>query len=120
MSVAIISNEITYSKSGDYQIPEIAIPRQNQPLGRFGMMRKDYLNQHRGILYTTMAMKGTLFPHCLEVESQANLRLELMTEELSAQNPPPNKVTDPMGWTAHMNNLKAQAEEVITNELIYN
>ena len=117
---AAITSEITYSKSGDYLIPDLTIPRQNQPLGRFGMMRKDYLNKHRGILYTIFSMKGTLFPHCLEIENQANIRLDLMMEELSAKNPPPNKETDPMGWTAHMNSLKAQAEEVILSELIYN
>jgi len=42
-------------------------------------------------------MKGILFPHCLEIENQANQRLELMVEELSAQTPPPSKQTDPMG-----------------------
>ena len=116
---AATTREITYSRSGEYLIPEIAIPPQNQTLGRFGMMRKDYLNKHRGILYTMFSMKGTLFPHCLEVENQANIRLNLMMEELSAKNPPPSKEADPMGWTAHMNNLKAQAEELIIAELIY-
>jgi hypothetical protein len=110
---------ITYSKHGDYQIPDITIPEQAQSLGRFGMMRKDYLNKHRGILYSVFAMKGTLFPHCLEIEGQANERLERMMEQLIARMPPPDKSSDPMGWTAHMNNLKAQAEEAIVREWIY-
>ena len=110
---------ITYSKHGDYLLPDITIPEQTEALGRYGMMRKDYLNKHRGVLYTIFSMRGTLFPHCLEIENQANERLERMMEELTAQTPPPDKAADPMGWTAHMNNLKAQAEDTIIYELIY-
>ncbi|MDL2233177.1 TnpV protein [Ruminococcaceae bacterium OttesenSCG-928-L11] len=111
-------NEITYSKNGDYLVPDIAIP-ETAALGKYGMMRKNYLRQHRPTLYTNFTLAGTLFPHCLEIEMAATERLELMMPKLMAKNPPPNKATDPMGWTAHMNSLKAGAEEIILSELIY-
>jgi hypothetical protein len=84
------------------------------------MMRKHYLQNHRGTLYSRFALQGKLYPHCLEIERTANERLERMMKELAAQNPPPDRATDPIGWAAHMNSLKAGVEEVIFTELIYN
>jgi hypothetical protein len=110
--------EITYSKAGDYLTPDIAI-RESRPLGKYGMMRKNYLKDHRPILYNKLALTEELFPHCLEIEETASERLELMMKQLTAQNLPPDKAADPIGWAAHMNSLKAQAEEAIYSELIY-
>lgn len=109
--------EITYTQNGDYLIPDIAI-EETESLGKYGMMRKNYLREHRPILYSNFTLTGTLFPHCLEIEKTANERLNLMLPQLLAKNPPPDKATDPMGWTAHMNSLKAGAEEMIFTELI--
>jgi len=111
-------SELTYSKSGNYLLPDIQI-RETPALGKYGMMRKSFLCEHRPTLYTNLLLKETLFPHCLEIEQAANDRLELMMSELIAKDPPPDKETDPMGWAAHMNSLKAQAEETIFAELIY-
>ena len=111
-------NGLTYTHNGDHLIPDIAI-RGVPPLGRYGMMRKDYLREHRPILYSNLALKEELFPHCLEIGEEAEARLEPMMAELISRNPPPDKASDPMGWAAHMNSLKAQAEEVILSELIY-
>ncbi|MDR1703658.1 MAG: TnpV protein [Clostridiales bacterium] len=112
-------SEITYTQTGDYLIPDITI-QETEPLGKYGMMRKHYLQEHREILYTTFALQGKLFPHCLEIEKTANERLERMMAELAERNPPTDKAADPLGWAAHMNSLKAQAEEAILAELIYN
>ena len=110
--------ELAYIKAGDYLIPDIAA-RGSRPLGKYGMMRKSYLEGYRPILYSRLLLTEKLYPHCLEIEGAANVRLELMMGQLQAQAPPPDKSTDPMGWAAHMNSLKAQAEEMIYDELIY-
>jgi len=102
----------------DYLIPDVAIEEQ-PALGKYGMMRKTYLCEHRPTTYTNMVLKETLFPHCLEIEQAASDRLELIMARLLKKDPPPDKAADPMGWVGHMNNLKAQAEEVIFQELIY-
>ena len=110
--------EITYSKAGGYLLPDIAI-RGSGPLGMYGMMRKSYLKNHRPSLYSKLALSEGLYPHCLEVEGAANESLALTMGQLQAQSPPPDKASDPLGWAAHMNGLKAQAEEAIFSELIY-
>jgi len=111
-------SELTYSQTGDYLIPDIAI-QESRPLGKYGMMRKNYLKDNRPVLFNRLLLSEKLFPHCLEIEDTANGRLEMMMKQLQAKDPPPSKAADPMGWTAYMNSLKAQAEETIYDELIY-
>ena len=111
-------SELTYSKAGGYLIPDITV-KESRPLGKYGMMRKTYLKDHRPVLYNQLLLSEELFPHCLKIEEAANERLELMMSQLQAQTPPPDKAADPMGWAAHMNSLKAQVEETIYEELIY-
>ena len=71
------------------------------------------------ILYNTMLLNGSLYPHLMEVEQTAESRMQQMMTELLKQNPAPNKEQHQMSWVQHMNSLKAQAEELVLNELIY-
>ena len=82
-------------------------------------MRRTFLKEHRPTQYSILAMTQKLFPHLWEIQETAERRLNQMMEELLAQNPAPDKATDPMAWVQHMNSLKAQAEETIFAELIY-
>lgn len=115
-------NEITYRQEGDYLIPDLEYPEMDlPPLSKYGMMRKNYLREHRPVVYNELVMTGKLFAHCLDVEASADRRLDILmdglvkkqgiTEALKARNP--------MAWVGAMNNCKAQAEEIIFSELIY-
>ena len=114
---------LTYTPNGDYLLPEISLnepPRElAEPLGRYARIRKAYLKEHRTITYNAMLLKETLFPHLREMEEQANARLAQVMKALTSANCLPDKGSDPMGWTAAMNAMKAQAEEVVLNELVY-
>ena len=116
------SMEMTYTKNGDYLIPDLALTETKQkPLGKYGRLRKTFLREHRPILWNRMILDETLFPHLREIDETANRRLEQMIPELmkSAGVTENLKASDPMKWVQTMNSLKAQAEEVILNELIY-
>ena len=112
---------ITYRQNGDYLIPNIII-RKTKPLGHYGRLRKAYLEMHRPILFNELVLSDTLFEHCLEIEETARSRIDIImsglmkqysvTEELKAENQ--------MEWVRQMNACKAQAEEVVKAELIYN
>ena len=110
--------EITYRWEGDYLIPDLEAEEIPRSLTKYGMLRKNYLEKHRRIIYSELVITGRLFSHCLEVEEQANERLTFLMDELILTDPPPSKAVDPMGWAAHMNSLQAQAEEAILTELI--
>ena len=115
-------SSLTYHSSGDYQIPNLSLSDQKQqPLGKYGRMRKKYLQEHRPVLWNTMILSETLYPHLREIDQTANKRLEQMMPELmkSAGATEELKARDPMKWVGLMNNLKAQAEEIILTELVY-
>ena len=84
-------------------------------------MRKNYLMEHRPVLYNSLLLSEKLYPHLLEIEQTAQSRLELMMPELAkaAGVTEALKASDPMKWVGLMNNCKAQAEEIILNELIF-
>ena len=113
------SRNVTYSTIGDYQLPNLTLPRQEKALGKFGRLRRTYLMQHRPVLYNSMLLSGTLYPHLLEVEQIAESRMQQTMQGLLKQNPAPNKEQHQMGWVQHMNSLKAQAEELVLTELSY-
>ena len=114
--------EIQYQQNGDYLIPAIALDEQpRQPLGKYGRMRKKYLQEHRPILFNRLVLNGQLQSHLLEIEETANRRLEQMMNELAAKNGATEelKARDQMAWVGLMNGLRNQAEEMILTELIY-
>lgn len=115
-------SELTYSKNGDYYIPNLTLSQQSEkPLGKYGRMRKTYLQEHRPVLWNSLILSEKLYPHLWEIEETAIQRLDLMLPKLmqSAGATEELKATDPMKWVGLMNTLKSQAEETILAELIY-
>ena len=111
--------EITYTRVGDYYLPNLAAP-ESPKVGRWGMLRFSYLRKHREALYTIMLMENTLNPHLEEIDCQAQEMEQLIsqlaqqegiTEQLKAENQ--------MEWVARMNSIRHRADEIILNELIY-
>lgn len=116
-------SKLTYIRCGDYDIPNLKLSEQLETsIGKYGRMRKSYLKEHRPILYNHLLMSEKLYPHLLEIERAARERMDAMlprimeaagvTEELKAR--------DPMRWVGLMNTLKAQAEEIVLSEIIFN
>ena len=115
-------SQLSYIKNGDYLIPNLSLSQQEQqPLGKYGRMRKQYLQEHRPVLWNTMILSEKLYPHLRDVDQTANRRMEQMMEELkkSAGVTEELKASNPVMWVGMMNNLHAQAEEVILRELIF-
>ena len=113
------SRNVTYSTVGDYQLPNLTLPQQEKALGKYGRLRRTYLKEQRPVLYHTMLLSGSLYPHLMEVEQTAESQMQQTMEQLLKQNPAPDKERQQMAWVQHMNSLKAQAEELVLMELIY-
>lgn len=113
--------ELTYKWAGDYLIPDLTIKTNGKPIGKYGRMRLRYLMEHRKGLYTVMLLNGKLQDHLAGIDEAAQERMERMVrcraeregidEELKAR--------DPMEWVRRMNGIKAQAEEIVLTELVY-
>ena len=111
---------IEYKQNGDYLIPDVTL-NETKPIGRYGRMRKQYLQEHRPVLWNQMILSETLYPHLLEIEQTAQSRLDTMLPQMAkaAGVTEQLKASDPMTWAGLMNNLKAQAEEILMKELIF-
>ena len=118
-----MNTNLTYTRCDDYYIPDLTISEsQLKPLGKYGRMRRNHLREHRQVLWNSMILSGTLYPHLKEIDETANRRMEQLMTELKEQNGLTEelKAKAPMMWVGLMNNLKSQAEETILAELIYN
>ena len=110
---------ITYSQNGSYQIPDISMKESSGMIGKYGMMRREYLRNHKIARFNLMTLQGTLDDHLAAIDSEARQKVEDLTEQLLQQNPAPNKMADGLAWTCHMNQTRAQAEELVIQEVIY-
>jgi len=118
---AIIVPNITYTLAGDYLLPNIFLrdPPNAEPPTQYGMMRKNFLKEHRLILYNRLLLSEELYPHCREVQKLAHERTETLMEHFMLSNPPPDKAIDDLAWAAHMDMLRHTAQEIVLSELIY-
>ena len=114
-----MSSSLNYTKIGDYQLPNLILNQPRKPLSKYGRMRLNFLKQQHPVLYNTMLLSGSLYPHLMEVEQTAENRMQQTMAQLLKQNPAPDKEQNQMAWVQHMNSLKAQAEELVLTELIY-
>ena len=112
--------ELTYHRKGDYLFPNLYIEQDEmEPIGKYGMLRKTYLKEHRPGWYQCMLATGELSRHLSEIDQTAQRRVDQIVAQMLACNSAPDKETDPLGWTGHMNNLLAMAEEMVLTDLIY-
>lgn len=112
--------EITYSKYGDYYLPNLAVYGEEPTYGRFGRMRLKYLKEHRRAAYINLKTSGQLTHHLNEIDHEANEMLRLLIEQMAqAQGISEQlKEEDQMAWVGAMNNIQNAAEEVVLRDII--
>ena len=120
-STNAVRNEIHYAQVGEYQLPLLTMSQtdDSEPLGKYGRMRLTYLKTQRPVLYNRMLLNGSLWPHLQEVQRAASEQVERTIAALADKFPAPDKERAQLLWVAHMNRLKAQAEEVVVREIVY-
>ena len=112
---------INYIRVGDYFIPDLTLPEESRPIGKWGRMHRDYLREHKPIQYNCLLLSGELWTYLADLNEQAQDRLERMIDRMKAVEGITEalKASDPMVWVQSMNNIRARAEEIILQELIY-
>ena len=112
----------TYRREGDYLIPNLELPdTQQYQIGKYGMMRKTYLKDHRPVLYNTLFLNGTLYRHLAEIEQTCNERMELMIRQRAEREGVTEalKASAQLEWVGRMNNIRNRAEEIVLSEVVY-
>ena len=112
--------EITYSKYGDYYLPNLAVSGEEPTYGRFGRMRLKYLKEHRRAAYINLKTSCQLTHHLNEIDHEANEMLRLLIEQMAqAQGISEQlKEEDQMAWVDAMNNIQNAAEEIVLRDMI--
>ena len=121
MADRIISNGIEYTLVGDYYIPNIALPEENRPIGRWGRLHRNYLEQYHPIRFNDLVLSGQLWTYLADLNEQAQERLSLIVEQMKASEGVTEelKAADQMAWIGAMNSICNRAEEIILREMIY-
>ena len=112
--------ELTYTMQGDYLLPDLTVP-ESPTLGKYGMLRRSYLKDHRDGIYTGMLLTGKLNAYLTEIDRQATEMMERLTAQMAkAQGVTESlKASDQMKWVQMMNNIRSAAEEIVLTELVY-
>ena len=117
----LLSYEISYTLVGDYYIPNIALPEENRPIGRWGRLHRNYLEKHHPIIFNDLVLSGQLWIYLADLNEQAQERLSLIVEQMKASEGVTEelKAADQMAWVGAMNSIRNRAEEIILREMIY-
>ena len=113
--------EMQYIRVGDYFIPDMELPEETRPIGKWGRMHREYLREYKPIQYNCLLLSGKLWTYLADLNEQAQDRLEQMIDQMKAAEGVTEdlKDADPMAWVGAMNNIRNRAEEIILQELIY-
>jgi len=118
----VLNMELTYRMEGDYRVPNLTVPGESPViLGKYALLRKKYLKQHRRVLYLNLLTAGKLIEHLTELEQAAMSRVEQITAQMAAAQGVTEKLKaeNQMQWVGLMNNIRHSAEGSVLNDLIY-
>ena len=116
------NNGLWYERIGDYYIPVLTLSSAEQrPIGKWGRMHRDYLKEHRPILFNDLILSGKLWTYLADLNEQAQERLSLIVDQMKASEGVTEemKAADQMAWVGAMNSICNRAEEIILREMIY-
>ena len=114
-------NGLSYTLHGDYYLPDLVINEEETTYGKYGIMRKQFLKEHRSVKYQYLVLTGKLTEHLNQVDKEAREKVEMLMEQMAEQWDVTEKLKtqNQMEWMQRMNNIKTNAEEVVLKENIY-
>ena len=115
-------NGLSYTLHGDYYLPDLELPEEESAAyGKYGMLRKSFLKEHRKGLYTSLLLSKKLTAHLNDLDVVANERQELLVNQMAKRRKVDEKLKaeNQMLWVKHMNNIRNAAEEIVLAEIIY-
>ena len=116
-----VSQLFNYTLVGDYYLPDIALPEETRPISKWGRMHRDYLKEHRPILFNDLILSGQFWTYLADLNEQVQERLSVIVEQMKEAEGVTEdlKAADQMAWVEAMNSIRNRAEEIILREMIY-
>ena len=112
----------TYTMQGDYRLPNLTLPAEEErPIGVWGQRRLNYLKHHRKVLYFNLFTSGKLHSHLADTEEQAQDLISRLVKEYAEKEGVTEqlKATDQMKWVRKMNNMRERATEDVNSEVVF-
>ena len=115
------SNGLNYTLHGDYSLPDLAVNEEEPTYGKYGMLRRQFLKEHRPARYQYLVMTGELTGHLNQVDQDAREQVEILVKQMAEKQSVTEqlKMQDQMKWVCLMNNIKDCAEEIVLKESVY-
>ena len=118
--------KLEYTKYGDYYLPNIAVPEESKEtkgkhFGKYGLLRLNFLKEHKQVLYQELLLNNKLHEHLLIIDEESNKKVNTLIKQFAEQENVNEdlKANNQLEWVHRMNNIKNRAEEIVFNELIY-
>ena len=114
-------NGLSYTLHGDYYLPDLEINEEEPTYGKYGIMRKQFLKEHRSARYQYLVLTGKLTEHLNQVDKEVREKIEMLEEQMAEQwgVTEEMKIQDQMEWVRRMNDIKATAEEIVYRNIIF-
>ena len=114
-------NGMGYTLHGDYYLPDLVLREEEPIYGKYGMLRKQFLKEHRSARYQYMLLTGKLNEHLNQIDQEVREQVETLMEQMTEKQGVTEelKAQDQMKWVRLMNNIKASAEEIILKNMVY-
>ena len=114
-------NGMSYTLHGDYYLPDLVLREEEPTYGKYGILRKQFLKEHRSARYQYLLLTGKLNEHLNQTDQEAREQVEMLMKQMSEKQGVTEelKAQDQMEWVRLMNNIKASAEEIVLKNMIY-
>ena len=114
-------NGMSYTLHGDYYLPDLVLREEEPTYGKYGMLRKQFLKEHRSARYQYLLLIGKLNEHLNQTDQEAREQVEMLMKQMAEKKGVTEelKVQDQMKWVGLMNNIKVSAEEIILKNMVY-
>ena len=112
---------MSYTLHGDYYLPDLVLREEEPTYGKYGMLRKQFLKEHRSAGYQYLLLTGKLNEHLNQTDQEAREQVEMLMKQMAEKKGVTEelKVQDQMKWVGLMNNIKVSAEEIILKNMVY-
>ena len=112
---------MSYTLHGDYYLPDLVLNEEEPTYGKYGMLRKQFLKEHRSARYQYLLLTGKLNEHLNQIDQEAREQVEMLMKQMAEKKGVTEElnVQDQMKWVGLMNNIKVSAEEIILKNMVY-
>ena len=113
--------KMDYIPVGDFYIPNLELPQESRPIGKWGRMHRRYLETYHPVRFNQLVLSGNLWTNLADLNEQAQMRMETLMEQMKTAEDVTEslKANDPMAWVQRMNSIRDRAEEIVREEIIF-